>query len=64
MSETVTDRRMIRVDLAVKFRIGCVTLGSLRRSWALKMPLPDLLLTETPSIHMNERGVRLDLWVE
>lgn len=56
--------RVIRVELAVKFRSFGVTWGTLRRSWALRMPPCSVMLSDTDQLHLNERGVRLDVWVE
>ena len=56
--------RVIRVELAVKFRSFGVTLGTVRRSWALRMPPCSAMLADTDQLHFDERGVRLDVWVE
>lgn len=55
---------VVRVDLSVKFRSFGITFGTLSRTWALTLPPMDVVWQGAPSIHLNERGVRLDVWVE
>ena len=56
--------RVIRVELHVKFRTGPIYWGAVRRAWTIDLPKIDVVWQEAPSIHLNERGVKLDVWVE
>ena len=56
--------KVIRIDLHVKFRALGITFGSVNRAWTLDLPRIDVVWVGAPSIHLDERGVRLDVWVE
>jgi hypothetical protein len=60
---------ILRVALTVKFRSFGVTWGTVSRAWQWVLPpVPsewaDIAALELPDMHFNERGVKLDVWVE
>jgi len=56
--------KIIRVELVVKFRALGVTFGTVSKSWIIALPRIDVVWDDAPEIHLNERGIRLDVWVE
>lgn len=56
--------RMIRIELSVKFRTGPIVWGTLRKNWIVDLPEGLSMWRDAPAVHFNERGVKLDVWVE
>lgn len=61
---TVIAPKVLRVELLVKFRAMGITFGTVRKGWEIDLPRIEVVWKDAPSIHMDERGVRLDVWVE
>lgn len=54
----------LRIDLSVKFRALGITFGILSRHWSFAVPPEFVVWQPHPVVHLNERGVKLDVWVE
>lgn len=58
---------VLKVRLAVKFRSFGITWGTVSRAWQWVIPPLSgewATVDARPELHFDERGVRLDIWVE
>lgn len=54
----------LRVELSVKFRSFGITWGTIRREWRFELPPEVVVWQPKPMVHLDERGVKLDIWTE